>query len=323
LLQPIQLSGQFANASAADNNTHNLANIVAVQSESFFDPRQCYDLVNPSVLKNFDKICAQSICYGSVKVPAWGANTVRTECAFLTGLNPQQLGIHQFNPYRILAKQQVSNLCSQMKQLGYKTLCIHPYPASFYLRDKVFPGMGFDEFIDLSHFSDQQKDGQYISDAAVASKVDQLLSAATEPLFIFVITMENHGPLHLENSSDIKAEDIFTQQGVSYYKKQPKLLDDLKVYLRHLKNADSMALQLTESLKKQQRQGMLVWYGDHIPIMPTVYQTLGEPSPDTPYFIWHSDYSADNPNQQHRPIESLAHEILKIAKSTGEKKSHL
>jgi phosphoglycerol transferase MdoB-like AlkP superfamily enzyme len=73
--------------------------------------------------------------------------------------------------------------------MGYRTLCIPPYPGTFYLRNQVLKQLGFDEFLDIAHFSDADKSGQHISDAAVAAKVeDCLLEAGDTPLFIQVIT---------------------------------------------------------------------------------------------------------------------------------------
>lgn len=272
--------------------------LLVVQSESFFDPRLTYPQVRSDVLEGFDRICRQSRQFGRVQVPAWGANTVRSESAFLTGLNAQALGIHQFNPYWYLAKHDLPTLVSCMKARGYKTVCVHPYPQQFYLRDRVFPRLGFDRFIDGAAFNDSQKDGQYISDAAVTDCIDALLSEASDkPLFIFVITMENHGPLHLESAEGIERDE---------YLHSPLLAgcEDLLVYLRHLKNADRMLVRLTELLSTLPRPGQLCWYGDHVPVMADVYRTMGEPVADTPYLIWHS--AGGEALERHMPLCDVA-----------------
>jgi phosphoglycerol transferase MdoB-like AlkP superfamily enzyme len=95
---------------------------------------------------------------------------------------------------------------------GYRTVCVHPYAASFYSRDKVYPQLGFDEFIDLRAFAGAPKSGPYVSDLAVAERVCSLLSArlTSRPLFVFVITMENHGPLHLEKVHPGDAERFYS-----------------------------------------------------------------------------------------------------------------
>lgn len=60
------------------------------------------------------------------------------------------------------------------------------------------PQLGFDQFIDIQAFAEEERAGQFIGDLALSRCVNELLEQAEEPLFIFVVTMENHGPLHLE-----------------------------------------------------------------------------------------------------------------------------
>ncbi|GHE20530.1 LTA synthase family protein [Halomonas urumqiensis] len=291
-----QLDSPFAAPKARpDAEQAHLPHVVAVQSESFFDPRPWHPGVPGDLLPAFDALKRDALAQGSLQVPAWGANTVRTECAFLTGLDEQALGIHRFNPYRQLARRPVPNLVARFKALGYHTVCVHPYPASFYLRDRVMPRLGFDEFIDSAHFSDNQRDGQYIADLAVANKVGTLLKDSdNEPLFVFVITMENHGPLHLERPIPPDAPTLEALEGTAQ-PGQHAATDDLRVYLRHLRNADGMLDLLRTALvpsTPHSRHGVLCWYGDHVPIMPALYQQVGEPSGETSYAIWSSRTSA-------------------------------
>lgn len=270
-----------------------LPHLVMIQSESFFDPRPFYPFVRREVLANWDRIAQQSLAFGRLTVPAWGANTVRTEAAVLSGLPPASLGVHQFNPYRLFAKHEVPGLAEHLRRQGYRTICIHPYPSSFYLRDRVMPRLGFDEFIDIEQFEERQKVGQYIGDAAVTDKVQQLLKASDQPLFIFVVTMENHGPLHLEKVSAEVAQQVY--QGAP-----PEAVDDLTVYLGHLINADKMAARLVECLQQASRGGELCWYGDHVPIMPGVYKQHGVPDSPTPYLQW----SSAKPDPDAAPLHS-------------------
>lgn len=266
-----------------------LPNLVLVQSESFFDPRDWHPAIRREILDEYDALMGEALQAGRFDVPAWGANTVRTECAVLTGLTPEHLGGHRFNPYHHLARHDVRNLAGALKRLGYRTLCIHPYPASFYLRDKVYPRLGFDEFIDIAAFDASDRDGQYVGDLALAAKVQDFLQVdGDKPLFIFVISMENHGPLHLETPDPAVAE-AWVEGNVT------SGCEDLTVYLRHLRNTNSMLSLLRDSLKKGGRHGMLAFYGDHVPIMPKVYARHGEPDGLTNYFIWQTrSHSGDN-----------------------------
>ncbi|MCE3025986.1 LTA synthase family protein [Salinicola sp. DM10] len=260
-----------------------LPHLVLVQSESFFDPRRWYPGIRPEILREFDTLSEQALAAGRFEVPAWGANTVRTECAVLTGLTPEALGGHRFNPYHQLARMPVRNLAGALKALGYRTVCVHPYPASFYLRDRVYPQLGFDDFIDIRAFDESDRDGQYTGDLALAAKVREMLATGpTQPLFVFLISMENHGPLHLETPDARVAADWLEGE-------LPEGHGDLAVYLRHLHNGDQMLARLKALLTAADRPGMLAFYGDHVPIMPGVYADHGEPDGLTNYFIWQTD----------------------------------
>lgn len=257
-----------------------LPHLVAVQSESFFDPRSLYPGIRPEVLAEFDRLRSEAVANGKLKVPAWGANTVRTEFAFLTGIGEDKLGVHRFNPYRAIAGGwEPPSLAAYLKRLGYRTICIHPYPASFYQRDRVYPRFGFDEFLDIRAFDRARCFGPYIADAAVAEKVADVLREATRPVFVFVITMENHGPLHLERVTPGDVDALYTTA-------PPDGCDDLTIYLRHLRNADRMIAKLRQALDRCERPASLCWFGDHVPIMPSVYETFGAPNGEVEYVFW-------------------------------------
>ncbi|RAU19165.1 LTA synthase family protein [Nitrincola tibetensis] len=289
---------------AVQSENQVLPTLVVVQSESFFDPRPVYPFINPSVLSAFDKLRDASWQRGALHVPAWGANTVRTESAFLTGLTPQQLGVHRFNPYHRLAREShIPGLVAELKAMGYRCVCIHPYPAGFYRRNEIYPKMGFDAFYDIQHFSPEQKCGQYTSDEAVADFAIKLLENTNEHLFIYIITMENHGPLHLEPQPDIPLNTLYTEIPDADASK------DLSVYLYHLQNADRMLQTLQMSLAQLPRPAVLGWFGDHVPIMEQVYEHYGYPSGQTEYLIWRTS-STDKPQQADLSVDELGTALL-------------
>ena len=122
---------------AKPSGSHSLLpDTVVVQSESFFDPRRAFTNIKPDVLAGFDQACKTSSLFGTLTVPAWGANTVRTEFEFLTGINIAELGIDQFNPYRRSVQNGLPSIAQEFKKRGYRTICVHPYPATFYHRER-------------------------------------------------------------------------------------------------------------------------------------------------------------------------------------------
>ena len=290
-----------------------LPDIVVVQSESFFDARRVFPDIRPEVLATFDALRANADAFGTLDVAAWGANTVRTEFSFLSGLRPQELGVHRFNPYRKLAEQGVATLASHLKGMGYRTVCVHPYPASFYRREHVYPRLGFDAFYDVRSFAQAERFGPYVSDAAVGDFVARLMADRDQddrPVFVFVITMENHGPLHWETVGP-QDEQRFFQGSVPL----PGSCSDLVAYVRHLANADAMFGQLSATLSASPRPARLCIYGDHVPIMPSVYAALGTPDGKTDYLIWSTPGAGARCREgaaRHRDISELAGELLKV-----------
>lgn len=305
--QPFSQPLHRTEPSAATLPGQTLPNVVLVQSESFFDPRPWCKDVAPGLLGQFDATAAEALEQGELHVPAWGANTVRTECAVLTGLAPSDWGPRQFNPYRTLSRHPLASVASAFKAQGYRTVCVHPYPATFYLRDKVIPLLGFDTFLDLSAFETQEKHGQYIGDQAVARKVGRLLKDDdNRPLFVFVITMENHGPLHLEAPQQQHLARTLPNAPWPL----PNHLRDLAVYLYHLGEADKMLGSIKAALGAPPREGLLGWYGDHVPILPAAYGYFGAPTGRTPYMIWSTQRQpSDPPPAEHMPQGIAANEL--------------
>jgi phosphoglycerol transferase MdoB-like AlkP superfamily enzyme len=257
-----------------------------VQSESFFDARRLYAGVRPALLEPLDDICRSAVQYGRLHVPAWGGNTARSEFAFLTGIEAAEIGVHRFNPYRRLGRLAIPTLAGFLKHAGYRTVCVHPYPASFYSRDAVYPALGFDAFLDLEDFRGAETYGPYVCDRAVAEKACALLEDSGQPTLLFVITMENHGPLHLERVAPGDLERLYVAPPPAGY-------EDLTVYLRHLENAGRMIRVLREHLGRAPRDGWLCWYGDHVPILPGVYAATGFADGRTDYFVWGRSASRD------------------------------
>jgi len=261
-----------------------LPDIIAVQSESFFDARKVSETIKKDVLSHYDQCLLTSFQHGALSVPAWGANTMRTEFAFLTGYTPDALGLARFYPYHQLLKMnKPQSLIAYLKQLGYYCICIHPHDAGFFLRDQFFKKLGFDEFMDEASFENPERVGPYISDAEVCQKIirTSCQQQNDQPLFIFAITMENHGPLHLESVGESEWEQ--------YFEKKPEAKDDdLTVYLRHLNNADAMIDGLTSFYKQSEKQVGLVFYGDHVPAISETFDHYGYADDRSNYFIWNN-----------------------------------
>ena len=284
---------------SSDTDLSKLPHLMAVQSESFFDPRKWNPDIRTGVLQDFDAICRESPVSGLLRVPAWGANTIRTEFSFLTGIAPEAMGGHQFSPYQISSRSwHITSFVNYLKKAGYHTICVHPYYKRFYHRNIIFKKWGFDEFIDISSFTENDRFGPYTSDEAVKNYVLSRFAESRKnnaPLFVFAITMENHGPLHLESITDEECTGYFNKPVTPEYR-------DLAKYLRHLANENNMLKELIAAFNNMTRPVSLAFYGDHVPILPEPYSILGKPDGRVPFFVYHCGFKCSR--NQETPVNT-------------------
>jgi len=256
-----------------------LPTIVAIQAESFFDVRYLNAGIDTGVLSGYDSIVKEAAFQGRLTVPAWGAYTMRTEFAFLSGLPEAALGHHRYNPYLQLGRQPFWTLAHTLKSLGYETVCVHPFPASFFNRKEVFPNLGFDHFVDMSSFDKSEYFGPYVGDVALGNKIIKLIGETEKPLFIFAITMENHGAwakdrLKKENEESIDSENW------------PLGCYSLSHYVSHMRNTDQMIGNLKNYLDERDDPAVMCLYGDHMPNLKNAFSKTVYEDPRTDYFIW-------------------------------------
>lgn len=284
-----------------------LADIVAIQSESFFDVRRMSHDIKPEVLDIFDGFRSEAHFAGKVSVPAWGANTLRTEFAFLSGIENSRLGLYRYYPYFFMRHLTLETLPKILQKQGYRTICLHPHEKAFFGRGRVFERLGFDEFIDIQSFQEADKFGPYVSDEAVARKVQYLLETSQQPTFIFVITMENHGPLHLEAIEDAEMEVLSDEKH--------GLIDrDLAIYTRHIKNTNKMLKILRDYLSAANKPAFLAFYGDHLPALSGCFERYDFTSNQSDYFLW-SNYLEVRPKRHDMAVESLPSSIIHLVNS--------
>ncbi|SOB60064.1 conserved membrane protein of unknown function [Pseudodesulfovibrio profundus] len=249
--------------------------VVLVQAESFFDIRRIDDTIDKSIFANYDRLSKQGLS-GQMEVAAHGAYTMRTEFSVLTGIPNNKLGTDCMNPYLMAAQRPVWSLAHHYKSQGYRCICVHPYDLKFFRRDKVMPNLGFDELHGEGVLERAKRYGPYVSDEAVAEHVISLLDNAIEPLFIFAITVEAHGPWEdgrFDGICEVPGKGRLAEEGEG----------PLSMYLRHLSSADEMLEMMGRHLSKL-TVCRIGFYGDHIGSIPN--GKCGRV--DTDYIVWGS-----------------------------------
>jgi phosphoglycerol transferase MdoB-like AlkP superfamily enzyme len=302
--QPLQANRPNPISTVRSSSGIGLApDVIVIQSESYFDARRVSAAINSSAYVQFDRACRESVVWGQLTVPAWGANTMRSEFSFLTGLASRKLGGARFYPY-VFLRRACASLPGWLQHHGYRTLAMHPYYANFFGRDRIFPLLHFDNFLDITHFEKAPRAGPYTADAAVADAILAELEngPVQTPRFIFAITMESHGPLQLETVQPGEWKSYHTLG-------EDKKWAELTTYLRHVTNADAALGHLLERLQARSRPTVVCFYGDHVPSLWNQFHALGKVPKHSAYFIWRN-FGSRPATRQNVGIEALGSMVL-------------
>ncbi len=206
--------------------------------------------------KNDLQEIAENAELGYLNVSVLGGNTANTEFEFLTGHSLQ------FLPQGSVAYQQYlktpqPSLVSYLKDLGYTAQAVHPYNASGWERNRVYPLLGFDQFFSQKNFTTRDSVIRgYLSDEACFDKIRSLYERKKKgtPLFVFAVTMQNHGGY--TESYDNFTPDVTVENNTSSV---------LSRYLSLIKRTDSALQELVEYFAEEEEDTVIVFFGDHQP----------------------------------------------------------
>jgi hypothetical protein len=254
--------------------------IVLVQSECFFDTGRLHPSLGADLLPSFYACRRESWQHGQLDVPCWGANTIRSEFAVLTGVTEEHLGLDRFNPYASFARVGVDSIAWQAAAAGYRTVCVHPFDLGFYGRKRVMRQLGFDRLIGPDMFRGADHSGPHVADVDVARAVANLLDEP-EPLLIFAITMGSHSPWDGPEAVSLPAALSRLPEAKT-----------LARYLYRLRQADAALPILTAALRRRDGDSWLGWYGDHQPSFPDTFEAVGLTDPRTDYMLWNPHIGA-------------------------------
>lgn len=270
--------------------------VVLVQAESFFDARRLGAAIPEDLLPAFERCRRSSLQWGRLDVRGRGGNTMRTEFDVLTGLTPGAVGMDWRNPYHAFAQGPVDSLAWKLRARGYRTICLHPFDKSFFTRDRVMPNLGFEQFWGQEAFDGDARDGRYIADSEIARISESLLQDG-DGLFLFAITIANHGPWSDTGPLTCPpADSVASRRG-----------GELAGFLKGLQRTDAMLGRIAAAMENRGDAGLLAYFGDHLPSLADLFAELDFHDPRTDYLLWRGGGPA---LQQDISASALSHAIL-------------
>ena len=241
-------------AMAGSGGEGQLPNIIVIMDEAFSDPAILGDFtVNQDYMPFVHSLLegSDNTISGWLNVSVLGGNTANTEFEYLTG-NTMAFLPQGSIPYQQYIKAETPSLASHLAGLGYQTVAMHPYNASGWDRDTVYPAIGFSEMYFLPDFENPVKVRNYVSDQSDFEKIIEIYeNKGDNPLFLFNVTMQNH-------SSYTESFDNFDPQIEVEGGSQT-----LNNYLSLLSLSDEALGELVSYFEGQEEDTVIVFFGDH------------------------------------------------------------
>ncbi len=231
--------------------------IVVVMSESLFDPLQLRGIRWKKDPLEFTRSLVGTRPLSLAVVPTYGGKTANSEFEFLTG-NSLRFLARGAVPYEHLIEAPIPSLPETLKSAGYITEAIHPGTPGYWNRNKIYPLLGFDNFLTEQDFKHATVFGNYISDESILEVLENSLTSSERPHFEFIVTLQNHLPYA---PSAFELKDL-------YFDPVGLASDEhvvLNYYSALLEATDDFHKKLVELLKNRKRPCLLVIFGDHLP----------------------------------------------------------
>lgn len=249
-------------------------NIIFVQLESFFDPKNMKDYeFSENPVPFFDKIRAEGIS-GYLTVPVVGSGTINTEFEVLTGMDLSCFGAGQY-PYKtVLSDTTCETVAYDLIELGYSTHAIHNYRGTFYDRDKVYPNMGFHTFTSLELMNGvEYNPGGWPDDSVLTGEIIDAMRSTDKPDFVMAVSVQGHGkypPGDLPKDYVCSVE-VTAAEGAE---KSAEELAAVSYYVDQIRGMDDFIRELVSAINEFEEKCVLVFYGDHLPSLSLTDEEL-------------------------------------------------
>ena len=255
-------------------------NVVLLLSEAFSDPQRLdgVDLAEDPI--PFVRSTMAENPSGQAVGNAIGGGTANMEFEALTGMSQTMFAPQLTTPYQMLvpAYDWFPSAAWYLADASHDTVAVHPFLATMYRRTTAYPRLGFDSFLgadELSGLAEIEKN-PFASDESTFDEALRLLTTSEEPLFMNLVTMQNHLPYVGLYSDPIENAQRNGKVGQ---------------YARGLAHADDATEKLFAELKRSREETVVIFYGDHLPgnvYEGDVIEENFARRTETPFFLWSS-----------------------------------
>ncbi|EFB70693.1 LTA synthase family protein [Providencia rustigianii] len=235
--------------------------IVLLLQESSVDPK-VYDL--PEGVKLPELFMFQQdanvVAHSPMRVQTFGGGTWLSEFSALTGLNSDDFGSQKSGVFYFVVDHLNHGLFKEMKANGYYTVVLTPFNKGAYHSGHAYETLGVDRIIqpqELGYPGKLQDNLWTISTEDMLKYVKEILEKETDkPVFIFSLTMYEHGPYKEGHSDDYGIKDKLDNKEAA---------GEFSHYMEKIVHSDASIRDFVSFMEKRQRPLMFLYFGDHQP----------------------------------------------------------
>lgn len=290
-------------------------NVVVVMNEAFAELAVLAEYRTNADYMPFINSMDENVIRGYLHASIIGGNTATSEFEFLTSDSMA------FLPSGSVAYQQfvvgsMPTLNQILEDQGYHSVAMHPYNASGWERDTVYPYFGFDRIKFAPDFKNRHRVRDYISDRSLFNEILLELENSPEdrPSFIFTVSMQNHGGFS-KRFDDFPVNVEIMEEGNFNW---------INHYLSLIQETDRALEEFLGQLEKLEEETIVLFFGDHQPNNSTVsaLQKLDSYSEDptarniVPYLMW-ANFDIGEHNGRTTSMNYLAGDLLSAAGLEG------
>ena len=292
-------------------------NVVVVMNESFAD----FNVFGSGVstdkpITPFIDSLKENTIRGYALSSVYGGNTANSEFEFLTGHSMGFLPTICV-PYQQYIRNSTATIIHNAQKAGYATLGTHPYYGDGWLRTTVYPKLGFERSTFIESYPQKNMVREYVSDRETYDYILNELNNKKQdkPLFLFGITMQNHGNYNYEG------EDFTNTITLKGYDGNYPLAEQ---YLSLINETDKATEYFINTLEEFNEDTVVLFFGDHMPKLENeFYEELAGGPLDTldkqmlqytvPFFIW-ANYDIPEAEVELTSLNFLSRHLLDAAR---------
>ncbi|MEL7649843.1 MAG: LTA synthase family protein [Sedimentibacter sp.] len=244
-------------------------NIIAIQFESLENIVINRLYFNQEITPNINKLLKSSIYFSNIYEQVNEGNSSDAELMFNTSIYPIKNG----STFIRFGNNRYYSLPYMLSLEGYTSIAVHGDDKEFWNRNRVFPSLGFNNYISEEQFVYKKIDGMGIADESLFLQSFDELQKLKSPFYMFIITLTSHMPFNI--SDEIKYLNL-------------PYNDYSCNYLQSIHYTDKALGEFYSMLKDNGylENSILVIYGDHEGIHKYYDTYLPENNKKIPYIIY-------------------------------------